>query len=280
MSGIRHALFCSEAYSHLADRDSSLLNIAQSISPETGEILCGCRKGRPVITPKLANSIIDSLPEPERSSFLERLEPVFLPVGTSLSLPGKTPQFAHFMTSGLASVVTFMENGSGAEVGLVGSEGLVEAIHLLGPGLAPTTAFIQSDATALRMPFADLQQRFLRTDRLSHRILECVQGQGFVLSQLAACHGLHEIEERLARWLLMVEDKLGTDRFDLTQEFLAEMLGARRTSVTLAAGTLQRSGLISYSRGRIQIVDREGLQSAACECYPIVRDLVTRLYPA
>jgi CRP-like cAMP-binding protein len=244
------------------------------------EPLCDCRKGWPKIAPKLANLIIDSLPEPLRSSLLARLEPVFLPVGTSLSSPGQTPAFAHFMTSGLASVVTFMSDGSGAEVGLVGLEGLVEAIHLLGPALAPTTAFIQSEGTALRMPFAELQQLLFQDDHLSRRVLECVQGQGFVLSQLAACHGLHEIEERLARWLLMVQDRLGTNRFDLTQEFLAEMLGARRTSVTLAAGTLQRSGLISYSRGRIHIVNREGLQSVACECYPIVRDLIAGLYPA
>lgn len=226
----------------------------------------------------MANLIIDSLPEPLQSSLLASLEPVFLPVGTSLSNPGQTPQFAHFMTSGLASIVTFMADGSGAEVGLIGREGLVEAINLLGPASAPTTAFIQSEGTALRMPFAELQQRFLSPGPLARRILECVQGQGFILSQLAACHGLHEIEERLARWLLMVQDRLGSDRFDLTQEFLAEMLGARRTSVTLAAGTLQRSGLIKYTRGHIHVVDREGLESAACECYPIVRDLVARLY--
>jgi CRP-like cAMP-binding protein len=184
------------------------------------------------------------------------------------------------MTSGMASVVTFMSDGVGAEVGVIGREGLVEAIHLLGPAPAPTTAFIQSEATALRMPFAELQQLFLSHAPLSQRILECVQCQGFILSQLAACHGLHEIEERLARWLLMVRDRLGSDRFELTQEFLAEMLGARRTSVTLAAGTLQRGGLIKYSRGRIQVIDHQGLQKAACECYPIVRDLVVRLYPS
>ena len=157
-----------------------------------------------------------------------------------------------------------MANGAGAEVGLIGREGLVEAINLLGPAASPTTAFIQSAGTALRMPFAELQEQFLTPGPLRQRILECVQGHGFVLSQLAACHGLHEIEERLARWLLMVRDRLDSDRFDLTQEFLAEMLGARRTSVTLAAGTLQRSGLIEYRRGHIHIIDRDGLESAAC----------------
>lgn len=227
---------------------------------------------------ELSNLIINSLPAPLKSSLLASLEPVDLPVGTVLSNPGQVPPFAHFMTSGIASVVTFMADGSGAEVGLIGREGLVEAINLLGPGSAPTTAFIQVEGTALRMPFAELQPLFLTPGPLAQRVLECVQGQGFILSQLAACHGLHEIEERLARWLLMVQDRVGSDRFYLTQEFLAEMLGSRRTSVTLAAGTLQRSGVIEYSRGHIRVMDRKGLESAACECYPVVRDIVARLY--
>ncbi len=227
---------------------------------------------------KVSNLIIDALPAELKSSLLARLQPVDLPVGTVLTKPGQIPPFAHFMTSGIASVVTFMSDGIGAEVGVIGREGLVEAINMLGPATAPTTAFIQSEGTALRIPFADLQHLFLVNPQLSQRILECVQSQGFILSQLAACHGLHEIEERLARWLLMVRDRLESDHFELTQEFLAEMLGARRTSVTLAAGTLQRSGLIKYSRGRIHVVDRKGLEDAACECYPIVRDFVTHLY--
>jgi len=227
---------------------------------------------------ELSNLIVNALPAPLKSSLLASLEHVDLPVGTVLSNPGQVPPFAHFMTSGIASVVTFMADGSGAEVGLIGREGLVEAINLLGPGSAPTTAFIQVEGAALRMPFAELQQLFLTTGPLTQRVLECVQGQGFILSQLAACHGLHEIDERLARWLLMVQDRLGSDRFYLTQEFLAEMLGSRRTSVTLAAGTLQRSGVIEYSRGHIRVLDRKGLESAACECYPVVRDIIARLY--
>ena len=230
------------------------------------------------MAPELSNLIINALPAGLKSSLLARLQPVNLAVGTVLTSPGQIPAFAHFMTSGIASVVTFMSDGIGAEVGVIGREGLVEAIHLLGPATAPTTAFIQVEASALRMPFAELHELFVAHSAISQRILECVQGQGFILSQLAACHGLHEIEERLARWLLMVRDRLGSDRFDLTQEFLAEMLGARRTSVTLAAGMLQRSGLIKYSRGHIQVLDGEGLENAACECYPIVRNLVSGLY--
>jgi CRP-like cAMP-binding protein len=108
-------------------------------------------------------------------------------------------------------------------------------------------------------------------------ILEFAQCHGFILSQLAACNGLHEIEARLARWLLMVEDRVQSDKFYLTQEFLAEMLGIRRTSVSAAAGSLQKSGLIAYRRGHIQVIKRKGLEEAACECYPIVRDLAAHL---
>jgi CRP-like cAMP-binding protein len=224
------------------------------------------------------NLILESLPAPLKAQLLAHLQPVILPVGTVLTSPGEEPRYAHFMTSGIAAVVTLMANGAGAEVGLIGHEGLVEAVNLLGPAASPTTALIQSAGTALRMPFSELKERFAKHGPLFQRVLECAQSNGFVLCQLAACNGLHQIEERLARWLLMVCDRLESNHFDLTQEFVAQMLGARRTSVTLAAGALQRSGLIEYRRGHIHIVDREGLERVACECYPIVRRLVANLY--
>jgi len=222
--------------------------------------------------------MIESLPVDAREFLLARLRPVSLPVGTGLVNPGQQPKFAHFMTSGIASIVTFMKDGVGAEVGMIGREGLVEGMNLLGPSACPTKAFMQSDGTALRMLFTDLKRDFFTQGSQLQRILEGVQCNGFILSQLAACHGLHEIDQRLSRWLLMVSDRLASDRFDLTQEFLAEMLGTRRTSVTAAAGALQRQGLIQYSRGHIQILNRPLLEAAACECYPIVRDLVANLY--
>ncbi len=205
------------------------------------------------------------------------MEQIELPSGTILYRTGEQPEFAHFMTSGIASVVTFMANGSGVEVGLIGKEGLVEAVNLLGPASPPTTAFIQVEGTALRMRFAELRKKFLVPGPLQSRILEFVQRNGFILSQLAACNGKHEIEERLSRWLLMVQDRVESDQFYLTQEFLAEMLGIRRTSVSATAASLQKSGLIQYRRGNIRIVDRARLQAAACECYPIVQNLSGKL---
>ncbi len=218
------------------------------------------------------------LPADYRSSLLARMEEVALPIPTNLYRAGEVPQYAHFMTSGITSIVTFMENGSGVEVGLIGSEGVVEAFHLLGSANVPTTGMVQVEGSALRIPFAEFQKEFIRFEPLRFCVLQAVQGQALIVNQLAACNRLHEVEERLARWLLMVSDRIGKSEFNLTQEFLAEMIGAGRTTVTMAAGSLQRSGLIEYSRGRIHILNRERMESAACECYPIVRDLISNLY--
>jgi CRP-like cAMP-binding protein len=221
-----------------------------------------------------SNSILNSLPSTQRKALMAQMTMVELPIRTALTKPGEQPKYAHFMTSGITSVVTYMQDGGAAEVGLVGKEGVVEAMHLLGSAASPTTAFVQVAGTALRIPFAMLQKQVFGSSPLLRGILEFVQRHNFTLTQIAACNGLHQIEERLARWLLMVQDRVDSPRFNLTQEFMADMLSARRTSVTLAAGSLQRSGLIEYRRGHIRILDREKLQNAACECYPIVRDLV------
>jgi CRP-like cAMP-binding protein len=206
------------------------------------------------------------------------MKPVAFPTRTVLYEPDQTPEFAHFMTSGIASVVSSMTDGSSAEVGIWGREGLVESFHLLGTAKVPTRCFIQMEATALRIPFNVLQKEFLENEIFRKSVLQCVQSQGFILGQLAACNRLHEAEQRLARWLLMVRDRVASETFLLTQEFLGNMLGARRTTVTQAAGTLQRKGLIKYSRGRIHVVDPTGLESAACECYRTVRNLYVSFY--
>jgi CRP-like cAMP-binding protein len=201
-----------------------------------------------------------------------------MPARQVLYEANEIPMYAHFMTSGIASVVSTMSNGSTAEVGIWGKEGLAESFQLLGGARIPNRCFIQVAGTALEMPFRDLQKEFRKSDELRDCVLQCVQSQGFILGQLAACNRLHEAEPRLARWLLMVCDRVESKSFYLTQEFLATMLGARRTTVTSAASALQRNGLIKYSRGRIQIVDSEGLQRVACECYRTVRNLHSAFY--
>lgn len=221
-----------------------------------------------------SNSILDRLPPGQRKALMARMQVVPMAVGKVLTRPGELPEYAHFMISGMTSVVTYMKNGAAAEVGIIGYEGVVEAMHLIGSARSPNTAFVQVAGSALRMPFAELQAEAFASAPLLRGILEFLQRHNFALTQLAACNGLHEIDKRLARWLLMVRDKVESPAFNLTQEFLATMLGIRRTSVSLAAGGLQESGLIEYRRGHIRILDQERLQKSACECYPIVRDLV------
>jgi CRP-like cAMP-binding protein len=227
---------------------------------------------------KTSNLLLETLSPACRSSLLLQLKPVTLPAREVLYESDKTPKYAHFMTSGIASVVSSMSNGTCAEVGIWGKEGLVESFHLLGNARIPTQCYIQMAGTALRMPFKDLQKEFQENHELHDVVLQGVQSHGFIQGQLAACNRLHEAEGRLARWLLMVSDRVESDSFYLTQEFLATMLGSRRTTVTAAAGTLQRNGLIHYSRGQINIVDPKGLRDIACECYPTVKDLYSNFY--
>jgi CRP-like cAMP-binding protein len=236
------------------------------------------RESKDLMAAQAKNFLLGMLPLPYRTSLLSRMKPVALPIRTVLYEAEETPKYAHFMTSGVASIVSSMSDGSSAEVGIWGKEGLVESFHLLGPAKVPNRCFIQMEGTALRMPFKELLDEFHKCESLHHRVLQCVQSQGFILGQLGACNRLHGAEERLARWLLMVRDRAESDRFLLTQEFMATMLGARRTTVTLAAGALQRNGLIQYSRGKIHILDDKGLENVACECYQTVRNLYINFY--
>jgi CRP-like cAMP-binding protein len=192
--------------------------------------------------------------------------------------PEELPQYAYFLTSGVASVVAETEDGGTAEVGLIGREGLTGSIHLLGPALVQTNCFMQIAGAGLRIPYSDLQLSFRTSPETHDRALELVQQQALTLAQIAGCHRLHEAEERLARWLLMAQDRVQSDVLHLTQEFLGMMLGARRTTVTMVAGAMQRSGLIEYSRGRVTVLSRENLEAAACDCYQVTKTLYDNLY--
>jgi CRP-like cAMP-binding protein len=213
-----------------------------------------------------------------RDSLLKRLKPVVLQVGDVVYSAEETPRHAHFVTSGIVSVVSNMASGVSAEVGIWGREGLVQCFHLLGKARIPNDSFVQMAGTALVMPFRDLQEEFRSNEEMKSAVLLCVQSHGFIVGQLAACNRLHEAEQRLARWLLMVRDRIEGSDYRLTQEFLADMLGARRTTVTAAAGDMQKRGLIRYSRGRIQITDSDGLERVACECYGIIKKLYADYY--
>ena len=220
------------------------------------------------------NLLLGMLPAQTRSSLLSILEPVSLPIATVLFEPDEAPRHVHFLTSGMASIVTQMEDGDSAEVGSVGREGVPESMHLLGAALVPSRCFMQIGGTALRADFKELEQIFLRDGNLRRQVLRFVQCQNLILGQLVACNRLHGVEERLARWLLMAEDRIGNPTLRLTQEFLAEMIGVRRSTITAAAGVLQRKGMIVCRRGEIRIADRKGPEETACECYAVAKGLL------
>lgn len=220
-----------------------------------------------------SNRLLDQLPAEYRQTLIAKMEPVSLKLLYDVWDVNETPRFAHFVTSGVVSIVNYMSNGDGVEVGMTGREGLVEALHLLGSVNAVTKAFVQVEGEALRMPFAELQKQFMECEPLRVVVLAYVQTQAFAGAPLIACNRLHEVEARTARWLLMVADRMSGGVFELTQEFLAEMIGASRTTVTLTARKLQGAGLIKYTRGKVTILDRKALELVACECYGVVRAL-------
>jgi CRP-like cAMP-binding protein len=209
---------------------------------------------------------------------MEHCTPVPLPMRTSLYKPEQPPAYAYFMTSGLASIVTLMADGAIAEVEVVGHEGLVGGLHLLGSAHVSTSSFMQIEGTGLRIEFPRLQELFRNNAEIRGRILEFVQEQTLCISQIAGCNRLHSAEQRLALWLLMASDRTSSEVLQITQEFLSEMIGTRRTTVTAIATTLQRNGLIEYQRGRIRLVDRANLETTACYCYQVIRNLTKGLY--
>lgn len=224
------------------------------------------------------NLLLNSLSVDSREFILSRSKPVHMPLRTLVYRQDEPTPYAYFMLSGVASIVATTEDGESVEVIMIGREGLVGSPELIGPGVPHTQCFIQSEATAMRIALPDLRRAFRESEEIRGRVLEFLQAQVFCLSQIAACHRLHSAEERLARWLLMVRDRLGSDMLVLTQEFLAQMLGSRRSTVNLVAGTLQRSGLIEYSRGRVRILDGERLESVACGCYQVMKNINRKLY--
>jgi CRP-like cAMP-binding protein len=221
---------------------------------------------------------LKSLSDDNQKSLLSESVHIPLPVGTVLYEAQQTPSYAYFITSGTASVVTAMADGATVEVGVVGREGVIGSLQIMGPALAPTRCFMQLDGSGLRISLSDLRKAFGASDEIRERLLEFLQEQTMCLSQIAGCHRLHEAGQRFARWLLMVQDCTQSDLLNLTQEFLGMTLGSRRTTVSAAAGELQGAGLIEYQRGRIKIVDRPRLELAACDCYPIAKQLYAGLY--
>ena len=224
------------------------------------------------------NHLLRALEPVARQEIVKRSQALELVTRRQLIEPDEQADYVYFLTSGFASVVIQLANGGSAEVAIIGREGVVGGLELLGPALTPASIFIQMSAEAYRLPFAEMKRLFSENAAIRSRVLEFVQAQSLTMGQFAACNKLHEAESRLARWLLMVQDRIGGDTFQITQEFLAEMLGTQRSTVVMAAGALQRSGIITYSRGKLSILSREQLGDAACDCYPVAKKLYEGLY--
>ena len=225
-----------------------------------------------------SNRILSTLSQASRDLLVSRSTPIDLPLHTLLYEEETTPRYAYFLTSGLASIVTPMSNGESVEVGFIGHEGVVGGMHLLGPASASSRCMMQLAGTALRLPYSDLQDAFDSSPEIHARILEFVQQQAIMAGQIAGCNRLHDAEQRLIRWLLSAYDRTRSTHLKFTHQYLAEMVASQRTTVTAIARDLQERGLISYSRGVIHLLDRAGLERAACDCYDVIKRLYETLY--
>lgn len=215
----------------------------------------------------LENRILLELPRAIRSAVLAKSQFVPLPVQSILNEVNAPIQYGYFINSGLSSILNVLQNGKSVEVGLTGSEGFVGVPLIAGFKTSPTRVIMQVGGAAFRVAAKDIRSFLNDYTALDRSLQRYSQEVALQAAQTAACNRVHEIDQRMARWLLMSQDRIGNELVPLTQEFLAHMLGTRRASVTVAAGMLQRAGLISYVRGQLKIEDRERLEGAVCECY-------------
>ena len=223
-------------------------------------------EGKPV-----SNRILLALPDAEFGAIRPFLSWIPLPPHASLHEPGQRIEFAYFPNRGLVSLVVAMKEGKTVEVGVVGSEGLVGTPALLGLNTSPHRAVVQIAGNGFRIPIESL--RGLRSSAMQLYFMASRHAviQGMQAAQSAACNRLHGIEQRLARWLLIMQDRSDEAILRITHDFLATMLGTDRPSVSLAAGLLQRKETIQYTRGAVRILDRTKLEESACECYGIMQ---------
>lgn len=224
-----------------------------------------------------ANRLLAALPESEFERLLPDLKLVDLASGQVIYQPGEPITQVYFPHWAIISLILDMENGSTVEVGMVGNDGMTGIPVILGGNTTTTTAMVEVPDIATRINADVLKTEFNRGGMLQNILLRYVQVLYSQVAQTAACNRMHALEERLARWLLLVSEGVQSDDLLLTQEFIAQMLGVRRSGVTVAANALSQSGIISYNRGRINILNRDGLEAASCECYQAIKRESERL---
>ncbi|MBD2127452.1 Crp/Fnr family transcriptional regulator [Microcoleus sp. ZQ-A2] len=228
-------------------------------------------------SPQAVNELLAALPEAEYQHLIPDLEYVSLLFKQVLYEVGEPIEYVYFPHGGIVSVLSTMEDGSQVEVGLVGNDGVVGIPAALGDNIATATAVVQVPGSAMRMKVSLLKTEFGRSGVLQSLLLRYIQALFALVTQNAACNRLHYLEARLARWLLLVCDRVESNELPLTHEFIAQMLGVRRAGVTEAANSLQQAGLIHYKRGKITILNRKELEAASCECYEIIKGEYARL---
>ncbi len=226
------------------------------------------------------NQILAALPPAEWERWRPQLEAVDMPLGKALYESGKTLAHLYFPTTSIVSLLYVMENGSSAEIAIVGHEGLVGISLFMGGDSTPSRAVVQSAGRGFRLKADGMMNEFNRSGPVMHLLLRYTQALITQMAQTAVCNRHHTLDQQLCRLLLLSLDRLPTNELVMTQELIANMLGVRREGVTESAGRLQKDGLISYQRGRITVLDRPQLEQRTCECYAVVKREYDRLLPA
>ena len=223
------------------------------------------------------NRLLAALPRNEYERLLPNLQQVSFSLGEVVYEFGGHLDYVFFPTTSIVSLLYTMENGSSAEMGLTGNDGVVGIALFVGGGTMPNRAVVQSAGTAIRLKAKVLQDEFALGGKFQQLLLRYTQALITQISQTAVCNRLHSVEQQLCRWLLLSHDRLKTDELIMTLDLIADMLAVRREGVTVAAGHLQDAGAISYVRGRIKILNRQKLEVTVCECYQVVKDEFLRL---
>src|SRR3569623_2088420 len=231
----------------------------------------------PTLHSPMQNRLFAALPAAEFDRLSPHLEWVTMPLGEVLYESGGQIQLVYFPTTSIVSLLYVLEDGASAEIAVVGNEGILGISLFMGGDSTPSRAVVQSAGHGYRLKAELLKQEFNRAGPVLRLLLRYTQALITQMTQTAVCNRHHSIEQQLCRWLLLSLDRLSSDSLTMTQELIANMLGVRREGVTEAAGNLQRAGLIRYSRGRIEVLDRAGLEKTVCECYAVVKKEYDRL---